>query len=293
MTNTLKFALVALLFFVVGCNQSYEYYEEESEVNTPKPSLFEVVEFTPAPGQFINEGYTVSSMDEACTYAQQQLDRGYDLSLGGFGGYIIVKFKAPIVNSGNYDFVIYGNSFVGGSEPGVVWVSCDSNKNGVADDEWFELYGSESGKATTKSNYSITYSRTEDAAIISWLDSEGESGVIERNTAHKQDYFPAWIESNSYTLYGTLLPDNSVWSESSSRWILNAFEWGYADNYSAIDCTADKANCFRVSDAHNSLGEPVNLHSVDFVKVQSAINCINASIGEASTEVKGFALCGN
>ena len=293
MANRLKFVLVAFLFFVVGCNQSYEFYEEEREADTPKPSLFVVVKFRPAPGQFINEGYTVTSMSDACAYAQQQLDRRSDLSLGGFGGYVVVKFKTPIINSGNYDFMIYGNSFVGGSEPGVVWVSCDSNKNGIADDEWFELYGSESGKKSTKSNYYITYSRTEDPTKISWLDSEGVSGVIERNTAHKQDYFPAWIAADSYTLSGTLLPDNSIWDEQSSRWVLNALEWGYADNYSAIDCTADKANCFRISDAHDSLGEPANLQSVDFVKVQSAINCANASIGEASTEVRGFALYGN
>ena len=65
MTNKFKFALVALIL-AVGCNQSYEFYGEEGTAS------FEVVEYTPAPGQFINEGYTATTMAEACAYAQQR-----------------------------------------------------------------------------------------------------------------------------------------------------------------------------------------------------------------------------
>lgn len=282
MINKFKFALVASLLAVVSCNQSEEFYEEGNS------SHFEVVEFTPAPGQFINEGYTATTMAEACEYAQSRLDNRYYVSLGGFGGYIIVKFKAPVPNSGGYDFGIYSNAFNGSSEPGIVWVSCDANGNGVADDEWFELYGSESKKESTYYNYAVTYSRSEDATMISWRDNCGDSGIIERNSAHKQDYFPAWVTSDEYTLSGTRLPHNSEWSESTNKWVLYPFEWGYADNLSAIDIDADKANRFRISDAHNASGEQVNLSQVDFVKVQSAINHINSSIGETSTEVNGF-----
>lgn len=281
MTNKFKFALVALLL-AVGCNQSYEFYGEE------EPTPFEVMEYTPAPGQFINENYSATTMAEACAYAQQRFSNRYIVSLGGFGGYIVVKAAKPIRNSGNYDFGIYGNSFEGSSEPGIVWVSCDSNKNGVADDEWFELYGSDSEFSTTLRNYHITYSRTDDATKISWYDSEGESGIIERNNAHKQDYFPAWIDSESYTLSGSLLPHNSEWNETLGEWYLKGLEWGYADNYSGADSTTDKANRFRISDARTASGEPAHLTHINFIKVQSAIHRINSAIGETSTEVSGF-----
>ncbi len=65
------------------------------------------------------------------------------LSLGGFGGNIIVGFKQPIRNiTGEYDFKVYGNASYnmygtgtgkpgGSAEPGIVLVSKDVNGNGL------------------------------------------------------------------------------------------------------------------------------------------------------------------
>lgn len=288
MINFFKFALVAALFVVGGCTQ----LEGTSDVDGDTPqqeSMVEVVEYLPAPGQFINEGYSATTMAEACAYAQERLESRYFVSLGGFGGYIVVKFDKPIRNSeGDYDFGIYGNSFKGSSEPGVVWVAQDANGNGVADDEWYELRGSESGVATTLQNYSITYARTEDERTIAWRDNKGESGIIERNSMHPQDYFPAWVVEDEYTLSGTLLPPNSEWSENNQEWVLHAYDWGYADNFSEVDRAADRANRFRILDARDATGEAVILAHIDFVKVQSATNKIHTAIGEVSTEVCGF-----
>ena len=290
MSKTFKFALVAALFVVGGCASFEDDNGGGGKEPAPKELEYEVVEFLPAPGQFVNEGYAATTMEEACAYAEERLKNGYFVSLGGFGGYIIVKFKTPIINSeGGYDFGIYGNSFSGSSEPGIVWVSQDANKNGVADDEWQELYGSESVlKSNVLQNYSIIYSRTDDEKKIAWCDNKGESGTIERNAAHRQDYFPAWVTENEYTLSGTLLPDNSEWSEKNQEWVLHAFEWGYADNFSAIDLASDRANRFRILDAHDATGEVNILSQIDFVKVQSATNVIHSAIGEVSTEVCGF-----
>ena len=288
MINFFKFALVAALFVVGGCTQ----LEGTSDVDGDTPqqeSMVEVVEFLPAPGQFVNEGYEATSMEEACGWAQERLESRYFVSLGGFGGYIVVKFDKPIRNSeGDYDFGIYGNSFKGSSEPGVVWVAQDANGNGVADDEWYELRGSESGVATTLQNYSITYARTEDERRIAWRDNRGEGGIIERNSMHPQDYFPAWVVEDEYTLSGTLLPPNSEWSEINQEWVLHAYGWGYADNFSEVDRAADRANRFRILDARDATGEAVILAHIDFVKVQSATNRVHSAIGEVSTEVCGF-----
>lgn len=287
MINFHKFALVASLLLVGACTQ-YDGGRGNAEP-TPQNN-FEVVEFLPAPGQFVNEGYSATTMAEACAYAQERLNNHYYVSLGGFGGYIVIKFDKPVRNSeSGYDFGIYGNSFNGSSEPGIVWVSHDANGNGVADDEWQELYGSESMlKNNVERNYSITYSRTDDETKIAWRDNKGESGIIERNSAHRQDYFPAWVTENEYTLSGTLLPDNSEWSEINQEWVLHAFEWGYVDNFSTIDLSADRANRFRILDARDATGEANILPQIDFVKVQSATNVIHSAIGEVSTEVCGF-----
>ena len=283
MINFSKIALVATLFVVVGCAQT-----DGGSVVAPKETEFEVVEYLPAPGQFVNEGYTATTMAEACEYAQQRLESQYFVSLGGFGGYIVLKLSTPVVNSGGFDFGIYSNSFATSSEPGIVWVSQDLNDNGVADDAWFELYGSESEKTTTLRDHSITYSRSADAAKIVWRDSEGNSGVIERNSSHTQEYFPAWIAEQEYTLFGTLLPDNAVWSDINQEWNLCPFEWGYVDNFSSTDLYGRGLNRFRIGNARTADGEPANLSHIDFVKVQSATNAIHTPIGETSTEVCGF-----
>ena len=289
MSKIFKLALVAALLVVGGCASFEDGNGGGGTEPAPKELEYEVLEFLPAPGQFVNEFYSATTMEEACAYAQSRIDNRYYISLGGFGGYIVVKCKTPIANSGgSYDVGIYGKFHEGNSEPGVVWVSQDTNSNGVADDAWFELYGSESEKDTTLHNYSITYSRTDDSEIITWHDSEGASGTIERNGFHRQDYFPAWVTENEYTLSGTLLPDNSEWIEINQEWVLHAFEWGYADNFSTIDVMTDKVNRFRISDARTASGELANLSQIDFVKVQSATNVIHPAIGEVSTEVCGF-----
>jgi hypothetical protein len=288
MINFFKFALVAVLFVVGGCTQLDDVSDGKGEATPPQSDVV-VVEFLPAPGQFVNEGYEAVTMEEACNYAQSRIDNRYFVSLGGFGGYIVVKFQAPVANSEKgYDFGIFGNSFDGSSEPGVVWVAQDTNLNGVADDEWYELRGSESDKDTTLHNYTITYSRTEDDERIAWCDNRGESGVIERNSQHRQDYFPRWVNSDEYTLSGTLLPDNSEWSDKNQEWVLHGYEWGYADNFTLVDRGEDRANRFRIRDARSVTGEAVELDHIDFVKVQSATNKVHSAIGEVSTEVCGF-----
>ena len=45
------------------------------------------------------------------------------------------------------------------AEPGIVLVSKDTNGNGLEDDEWYELAGSEYNSPATTKNYTITYYR--------------------------------------------------------------------------------------------------------------------------------------
>ena len=86
-------------------------------------------------------------MAEACTYAEERINQTAYVSLGGFGGYIIVGFDHSIVNDGDYNIAITGNAFDGSSEPGIVWVMQDENGDGLPNDTWYELRGSEYGKA--------------------------------------------------------------------------------------------------------------------------------------------------
>ena len=75
-----------------------------------------VYEYTPAPGQFINEtntgGFTgsESTREAAVEYASKRIAKQSYVSLGSFGGYIIVGFDHSIQNKGGYDFAIQGEA---------------------------------------------------------------------------------------------------------------------------------------------------------------------------------------
>lgn len=264
-----------------------------------KPDWNRVYEFTPAPGQFINEGYTATTAGEACRYAEQRLSAAEPVSLGGFGGYIVVGFDHSISSNGGYDIAITGNSFEGSSEPGIVWVMQDENGNGLPDDTWYELNGSDSGLPSTIRDYAVTYYRPRGAGMeVQWTDDRGGYGTIDYlSDFHTQDsYYPAWIEQDSYTLRGTRLEaHNYDQSGDGTYWVNPEYEWGYADNYSPVDRLTDPDNAavnrFRISDAVQFDGTPAELQYVDFVKVQTGVNAKSGWLGELSTEVSGFCDC--
>ena len=273
---------------------------------TSEADWCKVYEYTPAPGQFINElktgGFdgTQTTPEAAIAYAEERMRKGAWVSLGGFGGYIVVGFDHSIDNSGDYDLAILGNTFDGSSEPGVIWVMQDENGNGLPDDTWYELAGSETGKAETVQEYSVTYYRPSGPQMaVQWSDNFGQSGEIDYlNQFHTQDYYyPLWVEGDSYTLTGTCLePRNYDESGNGTYWVNKHFDWGYADNCSPIDRTTDdndsdvapNANRFKISNAIDFEMEPIDLRYIDFVKVQVAVNAKSGWLGELSTEVCGI-----
>ena len=273
-----------------------------------------VYEYTPAPGQFINElktgGFdgTQTTPERAIAYAEARMSETNQkgepypnyVSLGGFGGYMIVGFDHSIDNSGEYDIAILGNSFSGSSEPGIVWVMQDENGDGMPNDTWYELAGSETGKEETIQDYAVTYYRPSGPYMpVQWSDNLGNKGEIDYLMAyHRQEYYyPLWIESDSYTLTGTCLKArNYDRSGKGTYWVNAEYDWGYADNFSPIDrlsgddnANADaNANHFKISNAIDFECQPVDLKFIDFVKVQVGVNAKSGWLGEISTEVFGF-----
>lgn len=305
------FYLLVAILITSSCNTDdvitetlEDHYRAKTETSVAEQTI--VFEYTPAPGQFINEtktgGFdgTQTTSEAAAAYAAQRMKDGIWVSLGGFGGYIVVGFDHSIDNTGGYDFGVKGNSFKGSSEPGIVWVMQDQNGNGLPDETWYELAGSETGKPETIQNYSVTYYRpSEPQKPVQWTDSEGNSGQIDYwKQYHRQDYYyPLWIEEDSYTLIGTCLKArNYDTSGKGTYWVNEEYDWGYVDNFSPIDrltnsdnANADaNANYFKISNAIDNDGNPVSLKYIDFVKVQVAVNAKSGWLGEVSTEVFGF-----
>ena len=267
----------------------------------------QVFEYTPAPGQYINDTQTggmpsdMTDPREAALWASQRLEKKLFVSLGSFGGFITVGFDHEVYNShDDYDFAIFGNAFLdasgsgGSSEPGIVYVMEDSNSNGIPDDTWYELRGSDYYEPSTIHGYSVTYFRpSAPGQPVEWRDDLGDTGTIDYlKSFHKQDYYyPAWIKGDSYTLTGTRLASRTAADPQTGFMANNPFAWGYADNMGEDNTSLDgmpQANRFRISDAVDAEGNPVEIKAIKFVKVQTGVLSKAGSLGEVSTEVLGF-----
>ena len=276
------------------------------------PYISHVYEYVPAPGQFVNELPKYEAGDDAtamCLKVEEQIAENAQgmITLGGWGGYVVFGFDHPVVNVvGEYDFIVEGNAFYsdvlgenakGGScEPGIVMVSVDANGNGLPDDEWYELAGSEYTNPATKHNYQVTYERPAedhvatpdpvqkyriDTTFVHWIDNMGESGYLVKIKSHKQPYYPEWIESDQLTFSGARLADNYVFE--SNQYILYAYDYGYADNHPDSNPNAQ----LNIDWAVRADGTPAGLKTIDFVKVYTALHQQCGAIGETSTEVMG------
>ena len=256
---------------------AYDLHGDTTPIsNLQSPFIHKVYDYLPGMGQFVNElpkyeeGDDAAAMCRKCEAAIGN-NAGGMVSLGGWGGYITFGFDHPVENLDGYDIRILGNAYYmsgsdtyGSSEPGIVLVSVDENANGVPDDAWYELKGSLYDKQVYTSR---TYTRAGDTI---------------QNPFHTQPYYPQWITQDSYTLYGALLPPQS--QTISGQVVQTILDYGYADNKPNTDTIG---TAFDLSWAVDSLGQPVALTTVDFIRVYTAVDEINNPTGEISTEIKG------
>ena len=304
--------LFTLLFVFVACEDT-EPDDTDSHTGATLIDTLEVgdsvrfpdflVDYLPAPGQFINVSPGLPEN------AQSIIGKDGFVTLGGFGGYIAVGFNTPITNDSTHpygiDFSIIGNAYDGSSEPGIVMVMQDQNHNGKADETWYELQGEEHLDENTTTNYEITYYNSDDTTVT-WQDNLGESGTLLRNSFHTQSYYPSsnnYPNSNpdSITFQGTKLASKS-YEDTPGHWINPSFGYGYTDNHQinyGVDLnipdnpyTAELEGCggdaFDIEWAVDSQGNKVTIDSIYFVKVYCAVADANPVIGDVSTEIKAI-----
>lgn len=269
---------------VVKC---IDYVDYQRPIDGSSSNSVTVFEFTAAPGQFINNGYTATTPEEAAAYAKGRFDSGYYVSLGAWGGYVVVGFDHSVVNEAGRDLWIGGNAFATSNEPAIVWVMQDVNGNGLPDDVWYEVKGSEYGEEGTNQDYALTYYFTDTRANVRWTDNCGDAGYVYINSFYSQNFFPGWI-TETYTLRGTKIRSRTVdlSSGSGEYWDNAPFDWGYVDNVGSDYVSSGTE--IELDNAINRDGTPANLKYIDFVKVQAAVNTAAGWLGEVSPEVTGF-----
>lgn len=284
-----------------------------------------VVEYCPAPGQFVNllpeveEGMTKEQVLKEC---EEQLSKpGYLVHLGGYGGYITVKFDHPVENKKGSDLLIkgngmyaaddpkYGKETIGGSiEPGIVFVGVGETPETAM---WYELAGSEyftqewhkneityyrptaeSGSAATPGSMCDMYIKHEILTERRDIPGEwfGATAWYPKMAAHKQTYWPLWETADELKFTGPRVPGNAVeyTVNGNPYWVqyrYSADAYGYVDACPAND---ELYSSFDIDWAVDDNGKPVALDHVDFVRVMSGVlNCCGL-LGETSTEIDKF-----
>ena len=316
----MKKILLLIILAIATINSSAQRMDE---VAVHSKYIQAVDEYRPAPGQYVNDipeyetGDTEADMIRKCNECvagKSILDTDAHLiALGGWGGYITFHFDHSIANvPGERDFTVWGNAyqemknlvFGGMNEAGVVMVSKDVNGNGKPDDPWYEISGSCDVDSVGKViyGYEVTY-RQNPMGDIPWTDNKGNSGTIDRNHYHTQEYYPQWLP-DGLTFSGTRLPDNmlNLSDKVDATWspyyyVLIGFKYGYADNMPNFSDNSDVTSfnydgCgIDISWAVDENRQPVNLDFIDFVRVYTGLNqkCPQPEWwGETSTE---FAPC--
>ncbi|MFV0171916.1 cell surface protein [Empedobacter falsenii] len=266
----------------------------QQETTTYTKYIAQVFDYLPSVGQFVNKLPAYAEGDtqvEMTAKAGKELigKEGGMITLGGFGGYVVFGFDHTIMNHANKrDFKVLGNGFAGSSEPGIIMVAYDKNKNGKPDeDEWYEIAGSEYQNPNTIKNYSIVFQKptVEDVIpnpeYIKWTDNQGNSGFKTKNIYHKQSYYPLWYKQNELKFSGTLLPNN--YTENNGIWTGKQYAYGYADN---AQNDSEDSN-IDIDWAVDKNGNPVKLMGIDFIKIYTGTNQEAGWLGEISTEVTG------
>jgi hypothetical protein len=266
-----------------------------------------VLNYLPAPGQYTNADFI------GTPFAANSLvgtNKGM-VSLGAFGGSITVYFAQGIQNDPanpyGVDFTIYGNPTMTWSEPGIIQVMKDENHNGIPDETWYEIAGSEHFWNTTVSSYEVTYQNSglTVASNIRWTDNLGGLGIIPENSFHQQPYYPKAdlfpnVAPDKYVLKGTEINGLIDLSNPGS---VNSFHktFGYADNTPVLSLTEKLPDNPYTPEIEGSGGDaidiswavdqnklPVKLDEIHFVRIYTGMNALAGWLGEISTEITGI-----
>lgn len=271
---------VLALFLATACKTNDEPLSKSSFITS-------VFDYKYAPGQ-----HATLAMPADIKYftGDPVLHTGW-VYLGGFGGYVTAGFDHDIINNEGFDFEVYALKG-SGPEPAIVYVMQDENGDGQPNETWYELKGNQFGNS--QRNYQLTYYKPTNGSNIKWRDSRGMKGELKSGFGElsTSGWWWPFETSDSITFTGTRLPDayDNNSTDGSEYWVVpkDRYTWGYAENLYGTDYNVTSGtNKLDISNAVDAAGNSVNLKSIRFIKVQTAVFQQAGWTNEVSAEVRG------
>lgn len=289
----MKVLLLCAFISVSACtNELTDSYSTRLS-NGKSPYIARVFDYQYGPGQ--HAGLIPSNASGNDFIGEPWTNGKSFTSLGGWGGYVVAGFDHAVLNTNGPDLAIFTQPSVS-SEPGIVYVMEDSNKDGLPNDgPWYQIKGSEYNNIETIHNYQVTYFKPASSGYITWKDNRGKTGTLTPVFDSGNWWWAGYGEKTSVTFDGDRLPDayvNTSKDPDSELWMARTglFEYGYAECYNNTDFnTKLKANLLDISLATDAAGRPANLTQIHFIKVQSSVFQIAGWLNEISTELSGAA----
>lgn len=282
-----------------------------------------VLEFAPAPGQFVNHpefsdpGRALGPPFGGGASAPNNTSI---VSLGGFGGYIVLGFDHTVVddplNPFGMDAIVFGNAYWVGGDPDRHWAECatieisqDENGNGLADDIWYLIPGSH----ITEPSSQFVIKQWDDDIKDERYPPDDESWI-------PPGYFGTWVTQ------GFALPEPVFGSPVVTNPTANGNSegiYGYGDYAPTLilgdlngdgvvdDTTMTPEHFYTTPDDPHMVGmtmgsgggdafdiawaidavngAPAELSGFDFIRLTSAVNSVSPIFGEKSAEIDAVA----
>jgi hypothetical protein len=252
------------------------------------PFAARVVEYAPAPGQFVNDANfndPTRALGPPQGGGTSQPNNASVVTIGGFGGSITLAFDHTVMddplNPFGLDAIVFGNAYwVGGNrdrhwaECATIEISLDADGNDLADDAWHIIPGSHLEWPT------------DDYALPT--DLFGADVVENPNAGTEVEGIYGYAEYAPTLLLGdtdsdNLVDDFAVTPEMFYTVPDDPFEVGITPGSGGGDA-------FDIAWAIDPLtGEPAHLSGFDFIRLTTAVNSVSPIFGEKSAEIDAAA----
>ena len=287
------------------------------------PFATRVVDYAPAPGQWVNDvrfNDPTAALGAPFPGGLPAPDELSLVSLGGFGGSITLAFDHTILddplNSFGMDAIVFGNAFWVSDSPNDHWAECatielslDVNGNDEADDEWYLIPGSHILDPASQFLV-VTWDDdvnddTYSPKLASWIppglsgtwtteayelpaDVFGPPVVTNPSTDPSVDGIFGYAEYSPTLRLGDLDGDNAV----DDPTIMPEEFYTVPDDPLSVGITPDSGggDAFDIAWAIDpETGLPAKLPGFDFIRITTAVNIVAGILGEKSPEIDAVA----